>query len=155
MIKKTIYLSGAMGCYKSDNDYPYKWRSDFERILKNTSEHNDYYNTFEIFDPTMYYDYLENVQYTDKEVLRYEMRKVENSNIVVVNLKDIDKSVGTVCEVMNAYMNGIPILGFCDSSVDYLKEVHPWIIEMCDRIEFGHTDEDAIGKTVYYILGYY
>ena len=154
MIKKIIYLSGAMGCYDRYDSYPYTWRANFERIIKSAEEDSDYYKTFEIFDPTMYYDYHEPTHYTEKEIFRYEMRKVSESDVIVVNLKDIEKSVGTICEVVNAYNNNIPIIGFVNEFIG-IKNIHPWIVEMCDRVEIGTNDNDAIEKAVDYILTYY
>lgn len=135
---KKVYLAGAMGCY-SDDTYPKQWRSEVGIYL------SDY---FGIINPTLYYNYGSNEHKTEKEVMRFDMRKVLESDIVLVNLKDLDKSLGTSDEILLAYLNGIPVVGFTDDST----KIHSWKYEQIDRIEDGN---EALKNACSYLIDFY
>ena len=91
------------------------------------------------------------------EVMRFDLRKVREADLILVNLKDLDKSLGTSDEILYAYMRGIPIIGFLKTEKELTESdvqelVHPWKYEQIDRIETG---EDAMEKAINYIIGYY
>ena len=73
--------------------------------------------------------------------------------MLLVNLKDIEKSPGTIDEVFYAWLNNIPVIGFLDfvNGAEGI-ELHPWIKEQIDRIETG---ENAMKKAMEYIKDYY
>ena len=50
---------------------------------------------YKVVNPTDYYQYGKNYHKTDKEVFRFDIRKVSHSDIILVNLKDIRKSIGS------------------------------------------------------------
>ena len=141
-MKKKIYLAGAMGCYGINNTYSKEWRRKTKEILD---------DNFQIIDPTYYYNYGYNEHKTEKEIMRFDMRKVLDSNIVLVNLKDLNKSLGTSDEILLAYLNNIPIIGFYEFD-DHITLIHSWKIEQIDRIEVGN---DALNKACDYIINYY
>jgi len=136
-----IYLAGAMGCYEKNDEYPYEWRRKIS--------HEDSINA-DFFNPTLYYNFRDKQQKTEKEVFRYEINELKQCDLVVVNLKDIDKSIGTVCELMCAFNYDIPVIGFLEEG--NVEDLHPWIQEICLRIETG---EDALSKTMGYISWYF
>lgn len=72
---------------------------------------------YKVINPTDYYQYGKNYHKTDKEVFRFDLRKVSNSDIVLVNLNDIRKSIGTCIEVYEAYKNNIPVVGFLNDEL--------------------------------------
>lgn len=148
-MSKLIYLSGAMGCYvKTNDDYPYKWRKDAKEWFEK-------YTQFKTFSPHDYYDYKIPSHITEKEIMRYEFNVLKNSDIVLVNLKDLDKSIGTSDELLFAYLKGIPIVGFYSeikSNSELQKAVHPWKLEQIDRIEIGNM---ALNNALMYINEYY
>ena len=89
--------------------------------------------------------------------MRFDLRKIREADLVLVNLKDLDKSLGTSDEIFYAYMRGIPVIGFLEtedelSEIKVQETVHPWKYEQIDRIETG---EDAMAKAITYIIGYY
>lgn len=126
-----------------------EWRIHVKDFFeKNTDD-------YKVINPTDYYQYDENYHKTDKEVFRFDLRKVSNSDIVLVNLNDIRKSIGTCIEVYEAYKNNIPVIGFLDDELpieEMIKQIHPWIYCCVDRIETG---KDSLDKAINYIVDYY
>lgn len=143
-MKKRIYLAGAIGCYDPEDNHPYKWR----RYVKGWIS-NFYDDKFSVFNPIDYYNYKTDNQYTEKEIMKYELRAVKQSDVVLVNLKDLDKSTGTNDEILYAYLNDVPIIGFIESDV---CSIHAWKEEQIDRIEIG---EDSLEKALNYIAEYF
>jgi nucleoside 2-deoxyribosyltransferase len=110
---------------------------------------------YKVINPTDYYQYGKNYHKTDKEVFRFDLRKVSNSDIVLVNLNDIRKSIGTCIEVYEAYKNNIPVVGFLNDELpveEMIKLIHPWIYCCVDRIETG---KESLSKAINYIIDYY
>ena len=106
---------------------------------------------YKVINPTDYYQYGKNYHKTDKEVFRFDLRKVSNSDIVLVNLNDIRKSIGTCIEVYEAYKNNIPVVGFLNDELpveEMIKLIHPWIYCCVDRIETG---KESLNKAINYI----
>lgn len=141
--RKRIYLAGAMGCYGEDL-YPYTWRNKVKQFF---TYHSD---NFEIFSPIDYYNYQNINHKSEKEIMLYELNALQDSKIMLVNLKDLDKSIGTSDEILFAYLNRIPIIGFYEN--ENLSEIHPWKIEQINRIETG---KDALLNAMDYIVNYY
>lgn len=149
-MKKQIYLAGAMSCYSPNDEIYKKWRKDvrdwFDSSFGYLSE-----CSFTCIDPTEYFDIGQNLHKTEKEIMLFDLRKVKSSNLILVNLRDIEKSPGTIDEVFYAWMNNIPIIGFLESNEENIK-VHPWLMEQIDRIEIG---ENSMKKAMLYIKDYY
>ena len=104
---------------------------------------------YKVINPTDYYQYGKNYHKTDKEVFRFDLRKVSNSDIVLVNLNDIRKSIGTCIEVYEAYKNNIPVVGFLNDELpveEMIKLIHPWIYCCVDRIETGKESLNKVLK---------
>ena len=91
--RKRIYLAGAMGCYGED-PYPYTWRNKVKQFF---IYHSD---NFEIFSPIDYYNYQNTNHKSEKEIMLYELNALQDSKIMLVNLKDLDKSIGTSDEIL-------------------------------------------------------
>ncbi len=137
-----------METYASTNKAE-EWR----RYVKDFFEKNT--DDYRVINPTDYYQYGKNYHKTDKEVFRFDLRKVSNSDIVLVNLNDIRESIGSCIEVYEAYKNNIPVVGFLDDELPVekiIKLIHPWIYCCVDRIETG---KDSLNKALNYIIDYY
>lgn len=127
-----------------------------EKWRKEASEYFEKYtDDFKTINPTDFYQYGENYHKTDKEIFRFDLRNVSHSDIVLVNLNDIRKSIGSCIEIYEAYKNDIPVIGFLDKKlpVEKMKElIHPWIYCCVDRIETG---ERSMIDACDYINSYY
>ena len=67
--------------------------------------------------------------------MELDLHKLRNSNLVIVNFNDM-YSLGSMSELAIAYDRRIPIIGLDVNK----QELHPWQIEMCNRI-FDDMDE--------------
>lgn len=119
-----------------------EWRNRVQKALYSINDGTH----VEVIDPAEYYNYEIKFHQTEKEIMRFELRAVESSSLLIANLDRINESVGSVFELAYAFKNNIPIIG--------LKEkddiaIHPWIEEVCDRIE---TSVDNLAQ---YIKDYY
>ena len=148
MIKR-IYLAGAMEAYKDTNEAK-EWRDEVKEYFV------DYCNNFECVSPLDYYSFEHNIAKRSAEIMRFDLRKVKESDVVLVNLKDIRKSVGSCDEILYAYLLGKPVIGFLEEEIGNRKEleqyVHSWKFEQIDRIETGY---DALLNACEYIKDYY
>ncbi len=146
-----IYLAGAMACYGSESDEAKKWREKAKEYFFRWGE------SCRIISPVDYYSIGSDDSKNPSEVMRFDLRKVREADLILVNLKDLDKSLGTSDEIFYAYMRGIPVIGFLETEDELSEEkvqevVHPWKYEQIDRIETG---EDAMVKAITYIIEYY
>lgn len=150
-MKTYIYLAGAIGCYGAGTEYPMAWRKRATEWFAIYSGYAYDYN-FSCIDPTQYYEYGKDYHKSEKEIMLFDLRKVKSSDIVLVNLKDIAKSPGTINEIFYAWINNIPVVGFLETDGKEDIDLHPWITEQIDRIEVG---ENAMKKAMVYIRDYY
>lgn len=151
-MKVRIYLAGAIGCYGAGAEYPKIWREMAMKWFDIYSKHTYGYD-FRCINPIRYYEYGKDYHKSDREVMMFDLRKVESADVILVNLKDIEKSPGTIDEIFNAWKNNIPVIGFLETEEE-LKDIglHPWIKEQVDRIEIG---QNAMKKAMAYIKDYY
>ena len=143
-MKKKVYLAGAMACYGKDDTTAKDWRNQAKRWFKDQTDN------FKVISPTDYYEYGNTFHQTEKEVMRFDLRKVKEADVVLVNLNDLSKSLGTSDEILFAYLNNIPIIGFLKPKVyvynssevynvdEEIAQLHPWKREQLDRIECAH-----------------
>lgn len=151
-MKKLVYLAGAMGCYEDDEYEAKRWREKAKKWFS--------YNTddFRCISPTDYFYYGFDNYTNEFEVMRFDLQKVSKSDVVLVNLKDLHKSIGTSDEILYAYLHDIPVIGFLESNVathtnDEIKKIiHPWKYIQINRIEYSYN---AMEDAMKYIAGYY
>lgn len=127
-----IYLAGAMEAY-AGTDEAEKWRKEVEDYFKNDSR-------VHLINPLDYYNYSGQYHKSDREVFRFDLRLVRQSDILLVNLNDIRESIGTCIECYEAYKSNIPVIGFIDDvfdESDIPDLIHPWINCCVDRVEIG------------------
>ncbi|MDE6434567.1 MAG: nucleoside 2-deoxyribosyltransferase [Lachnospiraceae bacterium] len=145
---KSVYLIGAMQIYGEKSEEAKTWRNKVKEYF------SKYCLDFECVSPTDYYEYGGDYRKSEREVMRFDLRKVRESDIMLVNLRDIRQSIGSSDEIFYAYMLGKSIIGFIeedltgDKLVDY---VHEWKYEQIDRIETG---EGALEKACNYIKNF-
>ena len=144
---RDIYLAGAMSCYfnTDQHDYPKQWKEEAKEYVKKL------YDDITIVSPTDFYQIGKNYHQTEKEVMRFDLRMVRESDIVLCNLRDLHSSLGSSDEILYAFISGKPIISFLDGESD-IKNIHPWKVEQIDRIETG---KDSMKRAIDYIYRYY
>lgn len=144
-MKRNIYLAGAMSCYfnTDQHDYPQQWREDAKQYVKKL------YDDITLVSPTDFYEIGKNYHHSETEVMRFDLRMVRESDIILVNLKDLHSSLGTSDEILYAFISGKPVIGFLE---DESEVIHPWKLEQIDRIESGKS---AMERAIDYIYRYY
>lgn len=143
---KTIYLSGAMEFYYENGERTKaeKWREEAERFFD---------DGFVCSNPCVF-GFDQCGDKNDHEIMRFDLRKVRESDIILVNLKDIRSSIGTSDEILYGFISQKPVIGFIESEKEMTKQeimdyVHKWKFEQIDRIETG---KNAQLKAMEYIL---
>ena len=134
MSKYFAYLAGGMGKFgKEDFDEGQQWRVYCKKALE--SSECDF--KVRVCNPQDFFNFRdEPPQYNSQsEVMRLDLYKLRNSDIVIVNFND-KWSLGTQSEIAIAYDRGIPVIGLNETK----QELHPWQICMCERI-FDNIDE--------------
>lgn len=109
-----IYLAGKMSGLSHEEMT--KWRREVKEYFK-------YYDwVAECIDPTDFYNFTQG-DYTEKEVMEFDLHAVRNCDLVLVNLQ-YNSSIGTAMELMLAKELHIPVVGF-----DNTPHQHPWVEE--------------------------
>ena len=100
------------------------------------------YSYVYVINPSDYFNFEEKRHISEKEVMEFDLHKVRNSNLIIVNFND-PSSLGTQAELAVAYEHRIPIIGLNEKHV----KLHPWQAEFCNRV-FDDMDEmlDYVGK---------
>lgn len=148
MSKLKVYLSGAMEAYDGTNKAK-EWRECCKSYIEACTDN------FVLFSPTDHYQYGINYHKNDQEIFRYDLYHTKNSDVVLVNLNDVRKSIGTCMEIYEAYRSGIPVIGFIDddlSGEELIQKIHPWIYCCVNRIETGAR---SMYKALNYIIEFY
>ena len=146
-MKYKIYLCGAMSCYYEENEYEKatKWRERAEIYFANNTDN------FRCINPCNYFSISDNYHTSDYEPMRFDLRKVKESRVVLVNLESLDKSLGTSDEILYAYLNDVPVIGFLEDE-SLINTVHEWKLCQIDRIEVGNGAQE---RAMEYIKNYY
>ena len=146
-MKYKIYLAGAMSYWYKENkiEKATAWRERAEKYFEN------YNFNFECINPMRYFSIGSNYHTSDFEPMRFDLRKVKESRAVLVNLEALDKSIGTSDEILYAYLNEIPVIGFLEDE-SLLHTIHEWKNVQIDRIEFGECAQE---RAMEYIKNYY
>lgn len=140
MKRFNIYLAGAMQGISFEESNV--WRKEITTILN--AYRNEVKYDVNIINPNDYYNFKEVTYDTQREVMEFDLHKVRNANMIVVDFRN-PKSLGTMAEIAIAYEHRIPVIGLNESGI----ELHPWQIEMSNKI---FADKD---KLVNYIIDYY
>lgn len=147
-MRKNIYLAGAMEVYKN-SDKSKKWREKVKEYF------HTYSTDFQCINPMDYYSFSNDISKNNAEIMRFDLRKIRESDIILVNLKEIRNSIGTSDEILYSYILGKPIIGFLEESVDeneLIKKIHPWKYTQIDRVETG---KNSMLDACEYIRNYY
>ena len=142
-----VYLAGAMRCYYEENEYEKatKWRERAEIYFANNTEN------FRCINHCNYFSISDNYHTSDFEPMRFDLRKVKESRVVLVNIKDLYRSLGSSDEILYAWLNDIPVIGFLEDET-LIDTIHPWKYCQIDRIETGKGAQE---RAMEYIKNYY
>lgn len=123
MEERRIYLAGGMGnlSFMEQN----QWRETVTNYLE-TVECN---YRVKCCNPVKYYNFLEKRYDTESEVKQFDLHKVRNSHLLIVNFND-PNSIGTAQELMLARILNIPIIGLNEEQ----RKLHPWLVDDCIKI---------------------
>lgn len=135
-----IYLAGDMEGLKWNKQI--EWRTLIEKELGKF----DYRYKPIICSPPNYFNFENPTHDNEREVMEFDLNKVRNSDLIIVNFTHKPISLGTMAEISIAYDRQIPILGLCE---DENIKLHPWQKEMCLRI-FSDIQE-----LIDYIINFY
>lgn len=146
-MKHQIYLAGAMSYYYEENRYEKatEWRIRAELYFANNTDN------FKCINPCNYFSIGGNYHTSEYEVMRFDLRKVKESRVVLVNLECLCKSIGTSDEIMYAWLNNVPVIGFLEDE-SLIDTLHSWKICQIDRIETGKGSQE---RAMEYIKNYY
>ena len=99
-----IYLAGAISCYHKENNFKLaqEWRIKATNFLKDMD-----YSTF---DPTI--NFQHNLIYLSSEAVKQNDCYLNKADLVLVNLADLDKSYGTIYEIITAHHLNKPVIAF-------------------------------------------
>ena len=109
------------------------WR----KYCKSTLENYDGNYKAEVINPNDYFNFIDNPPKYDTatEVMRFDLYKLRNSDLVIVNFNDA-QSLGSMAEIAIAYDRDIPVIGLDENK----QKLHPWQKSMCERI-FDDIDD--------------
>lgn len=126
-------------------DDMYLWRKNFkQKIIKVAKDANI---KIRIINPVDYYNFENKMHQTELEVMKFDLSRVKDSDLLVVNMHELNTSIGSIIEIFDAYTLGIPVLAF-GSDIEY-ENLHPWI--QCCITRHDETYED----TILYIRDFY
>lgn len=143
MIK--IYTAGKMSGLTYEEQM--NWRYKIENEIESKTD-----QLIKFIHPPLFYNYLEPTHKTEREVMDWDLEHLKDCNIVIVNLNEISKSIGTHFELATATTintlgnKHIYVVGFGSPN----EELHPWIELSLHRRE--DTIEDAVDYVVNYLL---
>lgn len=145
IIPINLFLAGAMinDVDKQEDRYAIKWRTEAVDYIK---RHIDNINPSTAPE---FYKYDEAYECNSKETLRFDMKDIRESDVVLVNLKDLQNSLSTSDEIFYAYVSQKPIYGFSDE--DDIS-IHPWKKEQINRIFYG---KEGMKNAIDYISTHY
>ena len=130
MNKRKCYLAGGMQKFGKDRfDESNFWRTHIQNSVAEMP--------VKIFNPNDYFSFKdEPPRYaSQREVMDFDHNLVRNSDFIVVNGKDLDKSIGTQIEIYTAWQLKIPVFVF-----GIEQDPHPWIDRCITRYEKSMND---------------
>lgn len=137
-----IYTAGFMS--GTTYDYQMKWRNKIEERIKQKTD-----KSVEFIHPPLFYNYECTNHKTQKEIKDWELRQLATCDIMIVNIENINNSVGchyelATADAINSYCtHNIFVIGYGEKEV-----IHPWIEDTIFR------QEDNIEKLTDYIVDY-
>lgn len=131
----TCYLAGAMSSlsYEEMNE----WREYMRRTLHDLAHFKGI--ELNVINPVDFYNFKEQRYKTQREVRDFDLSLVTKCDFIIVNLHNINQSIGTAIEMHECYYhNRIPVYAF--GTQEEYDNAHPWVKENISRYE-----DDGLG----------
>lgn len=131
-----IYTCGKMSGISFEKQM--QWRKTIEEYIKDKYDGSD---IIKFIHPPLYFNYEHVMHKSEREILDWEMMQLHDCDIVIVNLEEINSTVGSHMEI--GAVQGINRFGDKYIYVVGIGEdnnLHPWIKETCNRIESNYSD---------------
>lgn len=129
---------------RQEDRYAIKWRQNAVDFI-----HRRFDNVIPVTAPE-FYKYDDLYECNSKETLRFDMKDIRESDVVLVNLKDLQDSLSTSDEIFYSYISQKPIYGFCENPDE--TSIHPWKKEQINRIFYG---SESMKDAINYIATHY
>ena len=138
MLVKHIYLGGGMMNLSQEEQE--QWRNDFTKRIESAE------TTYKpiVCNPCTYFSYINPSHQSEKQIARFDLHKVRNTDVLVMNFNDF-RSLGSMAELAIAYDRLLPVVGINEDNI----ELHGWQIEFCDVIF------DSVEKAADYVIEYH
>lgn len=119
--KKMLFLSGCMSYYYNLDkpELAEQWRRDVENQI---GDYDFLKNNFKVFNPCK--NFYRNSTYSSKGVVHQNLFYLRQSSIILLNLADLDKSPGTIFEIVNFYLDSKPIIAFGENMLYTNQQPH-------------------------------
>lgn len=96
-----IYLAGAISCYYPDKmQKAIDWRKEASELLY----------PIPVYNPVINFE--KNFKLANETIVKGNLVWLEKSDLILVNVEDIEKSPGTIFELTWAYLNQRPVIAF-------------------------------------------
>jgi len=119
--KKMLFLSGCMSYYYNLDkpELAEQWRRDVENQIE---DYDFLKNNFKVFNPCR--NFHKNSTYKCKGVVYQNLFYLKKSDIILLNLNDIEKSPGTLFEIYYAFLNQKPVIAFNENDLYTNQQPH-------------------------------
>lgn len=146
-----IYTAGKMSGLSPKEQS--EWRDQIENEIKWLFDYRGIpCSKVKFIHPPEFYSYEFPCHQSELEIKNWELNQVRNSDVVIVNLNEIESSIGThyelaTADAVNSFGNKhIFVIGIGDKEI----KLHPWIEATLHRREERY--EDAARYIVDYLL---
>lgn len=140
-----IYTAGKMSGLTFEDQI--RWRNNIEKSIKAKTD-----KKITFIHPPMYYGYEINFHKTLREIKEWELNQIRSCDIIIVNLDDINDSIGTHIEF--GFIDAVNSLGGKHIYVVGLggdeATIYPWLQDTLLRTE--NNIEDLASYVVEYLL---
>lgn len=143
MKELTIYEAGKMSGLNLQQMLT--WRVELTKELEDVAEMVGV--KVNAVNPVNYFNFVQKRHQTESEIMKFDLSKVKQSDIVIVNMDGLNTSIGTCIELYEAYKREIPVLAFGSNKL--YEELHPWIQCCITR------HDETYKETVNYIKDFY
>lgn len=142
-----LYLSGAISCHYNNNEYhkATEWRIKLiQKLLDRIADKCSGY--YDWFDPTLNFE--DNIKTANaRTVVHQNNYYLDRCDILIVNLEDLDKSLGTMYELFYYGIHDKPVIAFGEDTGNLLNSPH---VSECITVKLNNIDE-----VVEYLDNYY